>query len=109
MAGIMAMTFGDALASIVGRRLGTHSVAWIPLADRHKTIEGSWACFVAIVIVEIFTLGIFAGPVIGWAGVVFGAFTAAIVGTWLEMISLWGTDNLTVPFGVTFVLWALGY
>ncbi|RUS31674.1 phosphatidate cytidylyltransferase [Jimgerdemannia flammicorona] len=108
MSGIMAMTFGDAMASIVGRRSGTRPVP-IPFAILNKTIEGSWACFVSIVVVEVFTLGVLAGPTIGQSGVIFGALTAAVLGTWLEAISPWGTDNLTVPFGVSFGLWLFGY
>jgi len=107
MAGIMAMTWGDAFATIIGKRFGKHSYA-IPGGGGHKrTLEGSLAGFVFSFVAVAITLAILSSlslPII-----LLAAFIMALVATLLEAISPWGTDNLTVPIGVSILLFWLGF
>ena len=104
MAGIMAMTWGDAFSAIIGKRFGKHSYSF---AGHHKrTLEGSLAGFVFTFVAVLITLLILSP--LSFPLVLIGALIAAIVGTLLEAISPGGTDNLTVPIGVALVLFWLG-
>jgi len=103
MAGIMAMTWGDAFSAIIGRRFGKHSYT---LFGSKRTIEGSLAGFIFTLVSVAITLYILSPLSISL--VMIGALVAAIVGTLLEAISPLGTDNLTVPIGVALVLFFLG-
>ncbi|TMD57953.1 MAG: hypothetical protein E6I93_01740 [Chloroflexi bacterium] len=106
MAGIMAMTWGDAFASIIGKRFGKHSYT-VPGSKGHKrTPEGSLACFVFTFVAVAITLAIVSS--LSLPLILLGGLFAAIVGTLLEAISPWGSDNLTVPIGVAIVLFWFG-
>ena len=98
-AAILVMAWGDAAASLIGRRHGRHVYrAW----GHPRTLEGSAAMLVvgvAGILVGFVSLG---RPIDG--GVVAAAALAAAVGTALESISLWGFDNLLVPAGVAATL-----
>lgn len=91
-AGMMAMTWGDALAAIIGRRWGRHRYR---LAGATKSLEGTATMFAASAAAILLTLlatsplpaGIAAGYALGLG------LLAAVV----EAVSPWGTDNLTVP------------
>ncbi|RUS30214.1 phosphatidate cytidylyltransferase [Jimgerdemannia flammicorona] len=113
MTGAMAMTFGDAMASLVGRRFGKHRLTstGLPYADPRKSVEGATACFVTVFCTTIVTF-VLTSPVPGGMGtfVVFGgAVVAAVLATLLEAVSPHGIDNLTVPLGVPLGLWLLGF
>ena len=104
MAGIMAMTWGDAFSAIIGKRFGKHSYS---IVGHHKrTFEGSLAGFVFTFVSVLITLLILSP--LSFPVVLIGALIAAIVGTLLEAVSPGGTDNLTVPIGVALVLFWLG-
>ncbi|RIA93699.1 phosphatidate cytidylyltransferase [Glomus cerebriforme] len=103
IAGIMAMTFGDASASIIGRKYGTHRVMG------RKTIEGSLANFVVTMVAVPFFWYILSPPTLATRDYFTGALISASVSTCLEAISPMGSDNLTVPLGVAFTLSRLGY
>jgi len=106
MAGIMAMTWGDAFASIIGKRFGKHSYT-VPGSKGHKrTLEGSLACFSFTFVAVAITLAIVSS--LSLPLILLGGLFAAIVGTLLEAISPWGSDNLTVPIGVAIVLFWFG-
>ncbi len=96
MAGIMAMTWGDAFAAIIGKRFGTHT--YRIAGSGKRTIEGSIACFVATYIAVAVTLTILSPRSLQL--LLISALAAAILATLLEAISPAGTDNLTVPIGV---------
>lgn len=104
MAGIMAMTWGDAFSAIIGKRFGKHSYSIIEGSKR--TLEGSMAGFLftfVAVTITLFILSPLSFPLI-----LIGGLIAAIIGTLLEAISPKGTDNLTVPIGIAIVLFLLG-
>ncbi len=98
-AAILVMAWGDAAASLVGRRYGRRVYhAW----GHPRTLEGSLAMLVvgaAGILVSFVSMG---RAVDG--GVLAAAVLAAAVGTALESVSLWGFDNLLVPAGVAITL-----
>jgi phytol kinase len=106
MAGIMAMTWGDAFSAIIGKRFGKHSYK-VPGSKKHRrTFEGSLAglgfTFAAVSI----TLAIMSSLTLPL--ILIGGLIAAIVATLLEAISPSGSDNLMVPIAVAIVLFWLG-
>ena len=106
MAGIMAMTWGDAFSAIIGKRFGKHSYK-VPGSKKHRrTLEGSLAGFVFTFAVVSITLAIMS-PLTPQL-ILIGGLIAAVVGTLLEAISPYGSDNLTVPIVVAILLFWLG-
>ncbi len=107
MAGIMAMTWGDAFATIIGKRFGKHSYTITGSGGLKRTFEGSLAGFVFTFIAVAITLAILSklGPPL----ILLAALIMALLATLLEAISPWGTDNLTVPLGVSLLLFWLGF
>ncbi len=111
VAALMAMTLGDAAASLVGQRWGR----------RRYTLFGnrkSWEGTAAMVIVTFFAVGVtllvLPGSALGPrslpipASQVWGlALASAVVAALAEGISPAGTDNLTVPLVVALLLYAL--
>lgn len=104
MAGIMAMTWGDAFASIIGKRFGKHSYP-VPGGGK-RTLEGSLAAFVFTLVAGAITIRIL--TTFSLSLVVVAALVAACVTTLFEALSPGGADNLTVPIGVSFVLFWFG-
>lgn len=86
--GVMAMTVGDAVASMVGIRWGERK--YTTLGGNVKSLEGSLAMFTASWAAIWFTMG-FAG-----AGLMLAAL-AAVVATCAEGLGIKGRDNLWVP------------
>lgn len=98
------MTLGDAFAAVIGERYGRrrhYSAIDSDVPPEGKTYEGSAACFVAIFVGVLFVGYICS--VNAWAD----ALISAVVGTFFEAVSPWGTDNLTVPFSVCSAIYAL--
>ena len=104
MSGIMAMTWGDAFSAIIGKRFGRHRFEI--LKGRRLSLEGSCAGFLFTLAAVALTLRIMTSLSLG--SVLLGGLIAAIVGTLLEMISPAGTDNLSVPIGVSLILFLPG-
>jgi phytol kinase len=99
VAGLFAMGFGDAAASVLGRRFGRH---------RYRTAGGtkSWEGTVAMVAVSFaaILLGTWALlPQPAWAASAAAAAAAAAA----EAPAGRGLDNLTVPAAAGVVFWAL--
>ena len=95
------MAFGDGLAGLIGRTI--NSPKWSVLGQR-KSIAGTFTMFsvVAItttIISSINNLNIQPQEII----------FISLLATFLEQISPWGIDNLTVPIGVTCIgIWLMG-
>lgn len=104
MAGIMAMTWGDAAAAIIGKRFGKHTFR--VSGTNKRTIEGSIACFVTTFIAVAITLAILSPRSLSL--LLISALASAIIATLLEAYSPAGLDNLTVPIGVALALFFLG-
>lgn len=103
VAALMPMTWGDALAAVVGRRWGRHTYRLLGSA---RSLEGSLAFFVVAWAATVLPLALLpASPFAGWAALPV-AWAVAAAATLTEALSPWGTDNLTVPAVSALVLWA---
>ena len=99
--GVLSMAFGDGLAGLIGRSI--NSPKWSVLGQT-KSIVGTltMASVVAIttsIISSTNNLGIQPLEIL----------VISLIATFLEQISPWGIDNLTVPIGVTCIgIWLVG-
>jgi dolichol kinase len=100
-AGTMAMTWGDSMAAIIGKRFGRHRYH---VAGGTRSWEGSAAMFVAAAISMFLTLVLVPGSALGpltlplATGVALAAaLTGALVAAVAEAFSPAGMDNLSVP------------
>ena len=87
VAALMPMTWGDALAAIVGERFGRHRYTFF---GQTRSLEGSVTMLIVSALATWVALG--AAP----SAVVIALITA-VGATLVEAISPWGIDNLTVP------------
>jgi len=101
-AGVLAMTYGDAAASLLGRRWGRHRYH---IAGHPRSYEGSLAMF-GISWVAMLAAFAVLGPAPD-GGVVLATAIAALLVTLLEAGSLWGVDNALVPLGGAACLYLL--
>ncbi len=92
--GIFALAFGDGIASLAGKLFGQRKIPY----TRGKTVEGSLACFTAVLVAVAFVTG---SP----AHALLIAVTAALI----ELIPLNDYDNLLIPVSISLVAVALGY
>ena len=96
--GVLVMTWGDALAALIGRRWGRHQYI---VAGITKSWEGSLTMWVASSMAIAFVL--LANNVWGaeaslrGGAIALGAISIAALSTLLEMVSWKGLDNITVP------------
>ena len=111
IAAVMAMTLGDAAASLVGQRWGRRHYT---LFGNRKSWEGTAAMAIVTFLAVGFTLLILPGSTLSPhslpmpASQVWGlALASALVAAPTEGISPAGTDNLTVPLVVALLLYAL--
>jgi len=94
VAALMPMTWGDALAAIVGRRYGKIRYA---VAGSLRTLEGSLVMLVAGAVATLLALWLIPPPAFSLGQAVLLAGATALGATLAESISPWGIDNLTVP------------
>jgi phytol kinase len=111
VAGIMAMTWGDALAALIGKRFGRHQYQ---VGSSVRSWEGSVAMFLAsataMFLVLMFLPGSFLSPLsvsVGGERVLLTALVSAGCATLIEAISPHGTDNLSVPLVAAGVIWGI--
>ncbi|MBD2486916.1 diacylglycerol/polyprenol kinase family protein [Aulosira sp. FACHB-615] len=111
VAGIMAMTWGDALAALIGKSFGQHKYQ---IGSSVRSWEGSLAMFLAsttaIFLVLMFLPGSFLSPLavpLSVSKALLTALISASFATFVEAISPHGTDNLSVPLVTAGVIWAL--
>jgi phytol kinase len=92
VASLMPMTWGDALAAVVGRRIGRRSYT---ILGSTRSLEGSAVMLLVSWVATLVPLLLFVSmpPV---TALVIAAVTA-LGATAVEAISPWGIDNLTVP------------
>ncbi len=100
--GLMAMTWGDAMASIVGRAYGRRGYT---LWGQRKTWLGSLACFSWTFLAVTATLRFLGGYTQGPA--LLHALVAGLVAALAEALSPRGTDNLSVPLATAGALYLL--
>lgn len=101
--GVMAMTFGDALASTVGLRWGR--LRFASLGGHTKSFEGSVAMFFATFAAVLATLW-FYEPHRGIVWLAGLAALTAVLATCAEALGVKGRDNLWVPLGAGLLLYA---
>ncbi|MCC5600088.1 diacylglycerol/polyprenol kinase family protein [Nostoc favosum] len=111
VAGIMAMTWGDALAALIGRRFGQHKYQ---VGNSVRSWEGSAAMFVASTVVIFLVLLLLPGsslsPLAKPFSLAWALLTAVITATFAtlaEAVSPHGTDNLSVPLVAAGVVWVI--
>ncbi|MEH2339273.1 diacylglycerol/polyprenol kinase family protein [Nostoc sp.] len=111
VAGIMAMTWGDALAALIGKRFGQHKYQ---VGNSVRSWEGSAAMFVASTVVIFLVLLLLPGSSLsplarhfslGWT--LFTTVITATFATLAEAVSPHGTDNLSVPLVAAGVVWVV--
>jgi len=102
VAGVMAMTWGDAMASLIGKAYGQHGYT---LWGQRKTWLGSMACFSWTMLVITLTLR--SSSKLDPLPALLYAALAALVATFVEALSPKGTDNLFVPFATAGALYLL--
>ena len=103
-AGVMAWTFGDALAAAVGRAPGRHRARGRFLSGS-KSAEGSLAMAAAAALAAAVTVRVYGGvdgPLALASGLLAGPLAAAV-----ELYSGHGTDTLSVPFVATTAVWTV--
>ncbi|EPX65109.1 hypothetical protein D187_000534 [Cystobacter fuscus DSM 2262] len=111
--GVLAMTIGDALASLVGRRFGRHR--YETLGGEFKSLEGSLALCASTFLCVLAALTWLPGLPPDMPRVTL-ALLAAVVATCVEALGIRGLDNLWVPLATGGVLawtpaanaWGLG-
>jgi phytol kinase len=94
VASLMPMTWGDALAAVVGRRIGRRRYT---VAGSTRSLEGSAVMFLVSWVATLVPLMLLAPEPIA-LGAAIGAAAATALGAMIvEAVSPWGIDNLTVP------------
>ncbi|MDZ8052064.1 MAG: diacylglycerol/polyprenol kinase family protein [Aulosira sp. ZfuVER01] len=111
VAGVMAMTWGDALAALIGRRFGQHKYQ---VGSSVRSWEGSVAMLLASTTAVFLVLLLLPGSSLSPLAVAYGvnkALLAAVVSgalaTLAEGVSPHGTDNLSVPLVTAGVVWVV--
>lgn len=91
VSGILVMTWGDALAALIGQTWGSHRYH---IGSNSKSWEGSLTMWV----VSSGVVAVVLGSVFGFSPLlVLGSMGVGMIATILEVFSWWGMDNLTVP------------
>lgn len=110
-AAVMAMTWGDALAALLGRALGRRPYT---VFGHTRTWEGSVVMLLAGFAAMFLTLWLLPGSALSPTSMVLGAGTAAgaalaaaVVAAIAEGVTPAGLDNLTVPLSAALVLFLL--
>ena len=108
VAGAMALTWGDALAALIGLRYGWHRYR---VGRSRRSWEGSAALFLAAALAIWLVLVLLPGsPLSPLAAPVppgraaLAAMFAALIAAVAEAMSPHGTDNLSVPFAAALVV-----
>lgn len=80
--GIMALAFGDGIASLAGKLFGRREIPW----TGGKTFEGSVACFIAVFLSSFLILRDLPS-----------AFALALFAAVIELLPLGDFDNIVIP------------
>jgi phytol kinase len=91
-ASLMPMTWGDALAAILGRCYGQRKYRMLGFP---RSVEGSLAMFLFSWVSTFLALLLL--PPLGWQTSLLYSLAVAVFATLVEALSPWHIDNLTVP------------
>lgn len=97
LGGILAMAYGDGFAAVVGSRWGNVTY---PAKFSEKSLEGTMTGFLFIFIVTTAVAQVYLPGNSFLIGLICG-----IMGTLLELLTPNGLDNLTLPLGVSGILY----
>ena len=92
VASLMPMTWGDALAAILGRRYGQRKYSVLGFT---RSVEGSLAMFLFSWLSTFLALLLL--PPLDWQTSMLYSLALAVFTTLVEALSPWHIDNLTVP------------
>ncbi|MBH8561462.1 phosphatidate cytidylyltransferase [Nostoc sp. CENA67] len=111
VAGVMAMTWGDALAALIGRRFGQHKYQ---VGNSVRSWEGSAAMLLVSTVMIFLVLLLLPGSLLSPLAqpftvgrVCLAAIVSATFATLAEAVSPHGTDNLSVPLVAAGVAWII--
>ncbi len=99
---ILVMALADTAAALVGKRYGAHPYHF---TRERKSVEGTVAMFIVTVLVVFFSLMVSSKHSIAerlWTALVVGVIATAV-----ESLSSYGSDNLTIPISISFVLFLM--
>ena len=102
-ASLMPMTWGDALAAILGRRYGQRKYN---VLGSTRSVEGSLAMFFFSWLSTFWALLLL--PPLGWQASLLYSLALAVFATLVEALSPWHVDNLTVPLLSAALLYLMG-
>lgn len=105
VASMMPLTWGDAMAAIIGERYGHYRYT---VGGRTRSLEGSIAMLFWSWIstsLALFIMPYLADkPPINWMLALIYGGAVAVVCTLVEALSPWGIDNLTIPAAAALIL-----
>jgi phytol kinase len=108
VASMMPLTWGDAMAAIIGERYGHYRYT---VTKHPRSLEGSvamlfwsWVTTSLVLFVMPYLLG---KPLINWMLALIYGGAVALVCTLVEALSPWGIDNLTIPAAAALMLHVL--
>ena len=108
VASLMPMTWGDAMAAVLGERYGHYRYA---IGGRTRSLEGSVAMFFwswVTTSLALFVMPYLLGkPLINWLLALLQGAAVALGCTLVEALSPWGIDNLTVPAAAVLIMHVL--
>ncbi len=102
-AGILVLGWGDGLASLVGE---TRTTGIIRVFGHRKSVGGSLTMLAASTVVLLAFLALYATPGEGLlaGSILLTAVVVAAIATFVELVTPYGLDNLTVPVVAMLVL-----
>ncbi|MCK4471616.1 MAG: phosphatidate cytidylyltransferase [Anaerolineae bacterium] len=103
VASLMPMTWGDALAAILGRRYGQRKYS---VLGSTRSVEGSLAMFLVSWLSTFLAL-LLLSP-LAWQTSLLYSLALAVFATLVEALSPWHIDNLTVPLLSAALLYLIG-
>jgi len=103
VASLMPLTWGDAMAAILGKAYGQIEYT---IFNQVRSVEGSVSMFLFSLISTVGALWLLPPNIAGWQNLGL-AFTTALAATLTEAISPWGLDNLTIPAVSSLILYFL--
>lgn len=105
VASLMPMTWGDALAAVVGQRIGQRRYT---VAGSTRSLEGSVVLFLISWAATLAPLLLLAPGGLDPVAAVGAAAATALGAVVIEALSPWGIDNLTVPaVSALMLMWML--
>jgi len=102
--GILAMSYGDGFASVIGVKFGEHKYK---IFNDQKSFEGSIAMFIFTLI--LFVIALFYYEISFTFTMFIYLVGISIVAAFVEGCTPKGLDNLSVPFVTAILYWIVNY